>query len=170
MSASQVLTTVRAALKDEATGLAAKVAELKAADSSLVRVNTAYNWIRWSLADRLATTTAPNVAVSVRGAQTELKLSTYPTRDAAWRMEVSGECFEADQGAIEDWATTTATALLMVLDGLREYSDANAGTILEVMAQPGQPSVSLDFGDFQAGTVQSFGFICRFTVLERSTT
>ena len=170
MSASQVLTTLRAALEDEATGMAAKAEALKGADGSLNRVRTDYQWVRWSLTDRMQTTGQPNVAVSVRRVLTEQRLATFPSRDGIWSIEIAFECFAGDdQALIEDSVTTAATALLQVLDGLREYSDANAGTVLEINAAEGQPSIDIQFGDF-AGPVASFGFLCRFTVLERSTT
>lgn len=163
MSASQVLSTLRGAMQDAATGLAARVEALKAADPALQAVRSDVQWVRWSLAGRMQTTGQPNVAVSVRRVLTEQKLAAMPSRDGMWSVEIAYECFSADQGVIEDTVTTTATALLQVLDGLREYSDAHAGTVVDLEGQ-----IDMQFGAFDGPEVNSFGFICRFTVLERS--
>lgn len=173
MSASQVLTTVVAALTDEATGLAAKAEALKADGTleaelpTLNRIRTDYRIVPHSLSDRMQPTGQPAVAVSVRRYMADQRLATAPTRDALAEMQVAVEYVEADQQVIEDSASLAATALLQVLDGLREYSDANGGTVLDLDTQGVGMQVDTQFGQFD-GPVQSFGFVARFTVMERS--
>ena len=173
MSASQVLTTVLAALTDEATGLAAKAEALKADGTleaelpALNRVRTDYAIVRHSLSDRMQPTGQPTVAVSVRRYMADQQLPPSTGRDALCEMQVACEYVEADQQVIEDSASLTATALLQVLDGLREYSDASGGTVLDLNDQGVGAAVDVQFGRFD-GPVQSFGFVARFTVMERS--
>lgn len=170
MSASQVLQTVKDAIADEVSGLAVKAEALKALDApALSRVRTDYNVVPHSLSDRMQPTGQPNVAVSVRRYMADQQLSNAPTRDALAELQVAVEYVEADQQVIEDSASLTATALLQVLDGLREYSDANGGTVLDLSTQGAGMQVDVQFGRFD-GPVQSFGFVARFTVMERSRT
>lgn len=163
MSARQVLATVRSALQDATTGVAARVTTLKAADPSLATVRTDFAFPRWLLSGQMQPASQPNLAVAIESVLTEQKLASLPTRDGEWTVTVGFECFDADAGVIEDSVTTVMLAVCQVLDELREYSDAHGGTILAI-----QGSLNVRVGPFD-GPATSNGFLCRFTLLERST-
>jgi hypothetical protein len=82
-------------------------------------------------------------------------------RDAFVDIEIGYEYFGGVLTQIQNNVAIVATALAQVLDQLRAYSDAHAGTIIEV-----DNSVRYDFGQFAGPT--SHGFIATITVQERS--
>lgn len=171
MSARKVLTTVRAALEAPGTGLAARAAALALAEgltsgAAPNRIRTDFAFVRWILTGQMQTATQPNVSVVPRGWGTELMLPNETHRDGDVPLQISYESFHSDPAEIEDNVTIVAAALAQVLDRLREFSDANAGTVLQVRVP-----VLFTFGPFAAhvGSVASSGFVCALTVHERGT-
>jgi hypothetical protein len=72
--------------------------------------------------------------------------------------------FAADPESIEANVSLAAVALAQVLDGIREYSDATNGSIIDL---EGTQPILFQFGEFDGAT--SSGFIAAITLTERST-
>lgn len=160
MSQRQVLNLLKAALLDATTGLAAQAAA--EATTLGLSVSTDFALDPWMLSGQMKATGQHNVSVTPRGwaANTMLPNETY--RDAIVSFQVSFETFAAASGQLEDTISVFATALMRVFDRLRDYSDANGGTVLQVLE-----AVSFSFGEFTGGSATSSGFTCTVTIQER---
>jgi hypothetical protein len=165
MSLRAVLTTVMAALQDPATGLAARATAIAAAEGIAGGViSTNFNFERWSLSGQMNPAGMPNVALGLQRGATTLMLPNELHRDGDWALALSYETFAADAPVIEDNITVVAMAAAEVLDRLREYSDAHAGTVMQV-----REPIGYEFGSFSTVTSDN-GFTLNFVVQERSTT
>lgn len=163
MSMRQVLDTVRGLLKDDIVGLKAKADALILADPPESIVRTDFHFIRWAFSTLTNPTQKPNVIVRPGSWRGDEMLGTGQ-RDAICIVEIGYEQFGTDPDEIEDGLALIAAALpRCVLDGLRAYSDAHGGTIVDVI-----DPIEVQFGEF-AGAASS-GFLARVTVLERSST
>jgi ribosomal protein L18E len=164
MSMREVLATVDAALQDVTDGISVRMADLAANDATL---RSDFNFIKWAMAGTLNPASTPNWMLRPRRWRPETKVSRIvgdtSKRDAVVVVEIGYEFFGAELQVIQDNVAVAATALAQLLDGLREYSEANGGTILMV-----QDPIEFEFGQF-AGPV-SHGFIATVTIIERSTT
>lgn len=160
MSIHQVIATLRGALADPMTGLAVR-AEALANDASIVGLSLDLNFERWFLSGNMQQATRANVSVSPRGWDALLKQQAGEIRDARVQLQIGYEVFQSDPQVIEDHVSTYAAALMQVLDRLREYSDANNGTVVLV-----EEPVSFQFGPF-TGASQSGGFIASAVIRER---
>lgn len=160
MSMRQVLTTLTAALNDSNAGLAASAAMIASADS-ITDYITGVNLEPWALSGNMKTSTQNNVAVSPRGWDADLQKQAGEIRDARTQFQVAFESFAADPSVTQDTVSVFASALMQVLDSLREYSDANEGTVILV-----EEPVSFTFGPFTGGS-QSAGFIANAVIRER---
>lgn len=158
MSVPQVLATVNGLLADGALGLSARVTALAAGDSTIQAV---FSYVPWALEGPLKDTRTPNVMLRPRNWRPDVKAGDTGHRDAYVDIEIGYEYFGGVLTQIQNNVAIVATALAQVLDQLRAYSDAHAGTILEV-----DNSVRYDFGQFAGPT--SHGFIATITVQERS--
>jgi hypothetical protein len=161
MSARQVRKTVRALLKDAVLGLKPTITDLAIADPVDSPIATDFNYVRGQLTGKMLPTGQPNITVDARNWRPEQKV-VKPQRDSRVLVEIRGEFSSADPDQLEDQRDLTVIALVKCLDGLREYSDANGGTILDV-----EDPYNIDIGLF-GGPITTEGFICNFTVLERS--
>ena len=162
MSARQVRKTVEDLLKDDTVGLAAAVEDLASAEG-LSGIQSDFNFVRGMLSGKMLPTGQPNIAVVVRRWTPEQKL-TRPVRDARVVVQIMGEFAAADQAHLEDQRDLTVIAVVKALDGLREFSDANGGTVMDV-----DDPFDIVIGEF-GGPVTTEGFTCSATILERSTT
>jgi hypothetical protein len=162
MSARQVRKTVRALLKDATVGLSPAVVDL-ANTEGVSSISSDFNYLRGQLTGKMLPTGQPNITVDARNWRPEQKV-VKQQRDSRVLVEIRGEFSSADPDQLEDQRDLTVIALVKCLDGLREYSDANGGTILDV-----EDPYNIDIGLF-GGPITTEGFICNFTVLERSTT
>lgn len=160
MSARQVRETAQALLKDPIVGLAQAIASL-AISEGVAELQTEFNYVRASLSGKMLPSGAPNIAVRARQWQPDQKLRS-PQRDSTVTLEVMAEFFNSNPEALEDQMEITAIAVAQVLDGFREYSDANGGTVLDVL-----DPITFNIGQF-GGPVTSDGFVCSATVIERS--
>lgn len=160
MSLRNVLDTLNAALQDSATGLAARAA----LEAGSANINTDYSFDAWLLSGELQPATGPRVSFAPSGGGATLKLQSEGFRDGDWAIDIFYETFSADPIDIQDNIAVNATALLQVLDTLREYSDAHGGTIAQV-----REPVGFRFGSF-AGISSANGFTCTVTISERGTT
>lgn len=163
MSLRQVLATVYAALEDPGTGLAARANALEILEG-LVDIETAYKFEQWLLSGQMKQAGAPNVSVGPSDGAAMLMLPQESQRDADWRLDIKYETFSADPTVIQNNVATTVTALLQVLDTLREYSDAHGGTILQV-----REPVGFRFGQF-SGASSTNGFTATVVIHERGNT
>lgn len=159
MSVLQVLATVNGLLADDALGLAERVSALAAGDTPRIRAD--FTFVPWALESPLKDTRSPNVMTRPRNWRPEVKKGDTAHRDAWVDLEIGYEYFGGVLADIQDNVAIVATALAQVLDSLRAYSDAHAGTVFEV-----EDSVRYDFGQFAGPT--SHGFIATITVQERS--
>ncbi len=125
------------------------------------RIQTVFGYVPWALEGPLKDTRAPNIMTRPRNWRPEVKKGDTAHRDAWVDIEIGYEYFGGVLADIQDNVAIVATALAQVLDQLRAYSDAHAGTIIEV-----DDSVRYDFGQFAGPT--SHGFIATITVQERS--
>lgn len=160
MSARQARKTVRALLEDPAAGLSQAVASL-AASEGVEDIKTNFNFLRGKLSGRMLPTGQPNVTVDARTWRPEQKV-VKPQRDSRIVIEVRAEFAAADPQQLEDQRDLTAIGLVKCLDGLREYSDTHGGTIVDV-----EDPYNISIGEFGGPVME--GFLCAFTVLERST-
>lgn len=166
MSVHQVLGTTRDMLADDAAGLAAKVATLVAAlratpfqPSSSILTN--FNFTKWALRGSMNPASAPNVMLRPARWLAVQKLANKPDRDGDVAIEIGYEIFGGDPDVIQDNVSIVATALAECLDGLRAYSDAHQGTVIQVL-----DPIEWRFGEFAGPT--SAGFLALVTVQERS--
>lgn len=161
MSLKQVLDTTKDAFNDPATGLAAQAAAI--ATAYAVAVVSDFRLERWMLSGEMKPGGIHNVAIAPTNAASNLKLPHESQRDAVHSITVGFETFSADPAALEDTVLVFAQAVLQVLDTLREYSDANGGTILQVFE-----TVPMSFGTFTGGGATSSGFTATVSIQERS--
>jgi hypothetical protein len=162
VSARQVRKTVRALLEDPTLGLSQSVATLAASEGA-EGIMTNFNFVRGKLSGKMLPSGHPNIAVDARKWQPEQKV-VKSWRDSRVIAEIRAEFTNADPEQLEDQRDLTVIALVKCLDGLREYSDANGGTIMDV-----QDPYNIDIGEF-GGPITTEGFICAVTLLERSST
>jgi hypothetical protein len=159
VSQRQVLVTVLALLQDNGVGLKAKTDALAGQSSSTIRSD--FTFTKWALRGPLNPAAAPNVMLRPRLWRPEQKLAAYPDRTSTCLIEIGYEYFGTDADEIQENLTIVATALAQSLDGLRDFSDAHAGSIVDV-----NDPLEFQFGEFAGPT--SAGFLARATILERS--
>lgn len=161
MSARQVRKTVRALLEDAMLGLTPAIEDLAAAEG-LTNIASEFNYVRGSLTGRILPTGQPNIAVDARNWQPEQKV-VKPQRTSIVVVDIRGEFASGDPEQLEDQRDLTVIALVKVLDGLREYSDNNNGTVVDV-----QDPYRISIGEF-GGPITTEGFLLSATIIERST-
>jgi len=161
MSQRQLLDTLKAAVLDTGTGLKAQADAIALAES--IGVVTTFALDRWMLSGVMKSAAQHNVSISPKSWAANTMLPNENVRDAVGVFNISFETFSADPGVLEDTVSVFATALIRVLDRLREFSDAHSGTVVQVLE-----SVSFSFGAFAGGTATSAGFICTVNIQERS--
>lgn len=164
MSERQVIALLRAELDDAVYGFADAVADVIALEAIAAGiVTTDYNFVRWKNVTAPAVTSAGHeVAIVPARSAENLEIPAETQRDGLVDIELSFTTFHSDAQAIEDNVLVHAAALRRCLDRLREYSDANGGTVLQV-----REPVSIDFL-VASGNATSAGFRARFTIEERS--
>lgn len=160
MSLPQVLATLDAALQDGVAGLAVKAAALVGV---LPNIRTDYVFEKWLLAGEVHTATYPRISYSLGPGAATLMLPNEGFRDGDWNIDINYEFFSSDVTDIQNNIAVHATALLQVLDHLREYSDAHGGTIAQV-----REPVGFRFGSF-SGISSANGFTLTVTISERGT-
>lgn len=129
MSIIDVLSIARAALEDDATGLAAYMSAI--ADALGLRVRTEIRFGKWALPENLQPTAPHSVVVRPAGGLEEPREGRQQ-RDGVQTIVVAAEVFEADPDQLQDTLTVLQVAALQVFDELRAYSDAHEGTVIEV--------------------------------------
>jgi hypothetical protein len=162
MSQRQVLNTLKDAILDPTTGLEEQADQVALTEN--LNVDTDFRLERWMLSGNMKAAGVHNVAVYPTLWSADLMLPDDGHRDADDSFNVAFETFSADAGVIEDTVSVFATALIRVLDTLREFSDDHAGTVVQIAGR-----VNFAFGTFSSGNATSSGFICTFTVMERGT-
>jgi hypothetical protein len=164
MTMRAVLQTLKAACQDPATGLAAQALAIAAAegiDPGIIR--TDFHYEPWYLSGQPSPTGQPNIAIEPRRTTADLEIPAVTQRDADQVIVFAYEYFYHNGLEIQDNITVIAAAFLKVLDRLREYSDANGGTVVEV-----QTPVTLDIGTY-IGSPVAGGFQATVTISERGT-
>jgi hypothetical protein len=165
MSQRQLLDTLKLALQDGDTGLAAQAQTIAIAEG--LNVRTDFTFDRWALSGKMMPGGGPNVSVTPTGWAANTMLPNEALRDAVGSFNIGYENFSADMGELEDNVSVVATALIRVLDRLREFSDtklpAGSGTVVQVLE-----AVSFTFGAFGRGATSS-GFLCSVNIQERGT-
>jgi hypothetical protein len=161
MSQRQLLDTLKAAVLDTDTGLKAQADTIALAES--IEVVTDFALDRWMLSGVMHSAAQHNVSIAPKQWAANTMLPNENLRDAVGIFTISFETFSPDPAVLEDTISVFTTALIRVLDRLREFSDAHAGTVVQVME-----SVSFAFGAFAGGTAASSGFICTVSIQERS--
>ncbi|HVX39612.1 MAG TPA: hypothetical protein VHB25_08565 [Gemmatimonadaceae bacterium] len=146
MSVIDVRDLTSALLQDDALGLAATMERLGGASVAL-------NFVAWKRAAMLQPTTAANVYVTPEGWQPEVRRQA-DVREAVMQLRIGYESFQADAELLEQELAIAATALAQVLDGLRAYSDAHGGTVVDVI-----DPLQYAFGQFPGGTSAGFTVI-----------
>lgn len=162
MSAREVIATLRACLADDVVGLSAAVTTLAGGADKPERVRTDFNFVKWKLSGAATPqpTTAPNVMLRPKSWSADLKRAQL--RDGIARVEVGIEWFDAETDVLQDNITIGMTALARVVDGLRAYSDAHAGTVIDVV-----DPIEFIIGEFEGPA--SSGFLATIEIEERST-
>lgn len=164
MSQRDVLATTDALLRDPAAGLTAKVDALVVLETDSlgdIGIRSDFNFVKWALRGVANPSQSPNVMLRPRRWSPDQKLPGKPQRDARGEIEIGFETFGTDPAEIQENVTMVATGLAQCIDGLRDYSDAHGGTVLDV-----EDPLVFEFGEF-AGPA-SAGFLARVRVLERS--
>ena len=162
MSLKKVLDTIKAAVQDPVTGLQARATAIATAEA--LGVVTDFRLEKWMLSGEMKPSGIHNVAIAPANAAANLKLPHETQRDAVHSIVIGFETFSADTSVLEDTVLVFAQAVLQVLDRLREFSDANGGTILQVFE-----TVGMSFGTFTGGGATSSGFTASVNIQERST-
>jgi hypothetical protein len=160
MSASSVVDLVVAMLRDETFGISAKLARVvsdRAIDPSKVR--TEFDVSRWRLPTPARTSTQANVMV--RSLEWRPNLIQGNLRDAVMTLQVGAEWFNADDANLFLCVDLTADALALAFDGLRDYSDLNRSTVIDVI-----DPIVMAFGQFE-GPV-SHGFLATIQIQEQT--
>lgn len=169
MSLRETVQTIEDLLKDESLGLRPRYESFLDAQGLLGQpgpFRSDFNFVKWTLADRARPTTRPNVMVRPRRWVTSLRYSGTPLRDSGDVIEIGFETFSASPDDVQNELIYVATALAQTLDGLREYSDARGGTVIDIASFAEGRQLDFEMGAFSGAT--SNGFICRFTVNEES--
>ena len=164
MSERQVIATLRAAFADPVIGLGATAAEVIALEGIPAGVVTVvYDFVKWLRGGGLPEAAAGHTIsiVPLRSTST-LAIPVESQREGLIPLELTFTTFHSDPAAIEENVLVHAAAVRRCLDKLREFSDANGGTIVQV-----REPVDIDFGI--SGNATSAGFRARFTIEERST-
>lgn len=161
MSARQVLALVDELLKDQAEGFEVTLAALIAADPPALPLRAETDVSRLRPASTvMRPTTTPRISAHLRAA-TATTIQPLQ-RDGKVTIDLHYETFEADEEVLEMQVAYAASAAAKVmLDHLREYSDAHGGTVVEV-----DDEIGFTFGQFD-GPV-SAGFIASVKITERS--
>jgi hypothetical protein len=123
---------------------------------SVIRTNL--NFVKWKLAGRPQPASGANVMIRPRSWNAELKQGG--TRDGKVAIDIAYETFDADPDAIQENIVLAMAALVKCLDGLRDWSDAHEGTVIDVLGD-----VQFSIGEFDGPT--SSGFIATVTIEER---
>lgn len=166
MSAREVLATLTGALQDEASGLAFWVRELRGLTASGSLVRDDFEFDAWAPRTEGRPATAPLVVVTQAAARRELRQGVPKTPDyqAARRVTVLVQLWETDRRVLQDSVDTYEEALCIVLEGLRNYSDAHGGTVESVDNVVDVTDLSLS----GAEGALSDGLSCDATINERS--
>lgn len=161
MSVREVIATVRDCLRDDVVGLAPAVTALAGGADKPERVRTDFNFVKWKLsgAVNLQPTTAPNVMLRPKKWTSDVKQANH--RNGRVFIEVGFEYFDAETDVLQDNITIGAVALARAIDGLRAYSDAHGGTIIDVV-----DPIQYVFGEFEGPA--SSGFLATIELEERS--
>lgn len=162
MSVLDVIATMRDCLQDPGAGLAEQVTALVGVvGTAPSRIRTDFNFVKWKLSGVInpQPTTQPNVMLRPVRWQTDLKHANV--RDGTVAIQVGIEWFDADTDVLQDNITIGAVALARVMDGLRDYSDANNGTVIDV-----KDPIDFAFGEFDGPA--SSGFLATIQIEERS--
>jgi hypothetical protein len=117
------------------------------------------NFVKWKLAGRPQRADTANVMIRPRSWDVDPKGNSN-LRDAAVRLEIAYETFDADPAAIQDNIVLAMGALVLCLDLLRVWSDAHDGTVIDIV----EP-IGFTIGEFDGPT--SSGFIATVTIRER---
>lgn len=163
MSALDVIATLRDCLQDDTVGLAAAVAGLAPNASDPTRIRLDFNFVKWKLAGASVqqTTLTPNVMLRPRSWRPELKRANL--RSSVVLIDVGMEWFDSETDVLQDNIVIGATALARVLDGLRDYSDAHGGTVIDVI-----DPINYVFGEFEFDGPVSSGFLATIQIEEQS--
>jgi hypothetical protein len=167
MSQRQVLTVLDALLQDAEQGLGITVDRLSSAMGAGATLRSDFNFGTWALPGIAQPTTRGNVVLRPI-AWRPMPLYADRIRDAECDIEISFETFAAEPNDITNEVLLVSLALTKVLDQLREYSDkmvASYGTVIDLTGDP--PRYAFSYGEFAGPT--SNGFVCRFSLNERST-
>jgi hypothetical protein len=164
MSERQVIALLRFELADANFGFPKTVPDVIAAEGIAAGVVTVvYNFVRWLRSGNLTEASAGHEIAIVPLESTEsLEIPGETQRDGVISLELSFTTYSADPLTIEENVFVHAAALRRCLDRLREFSDANGGTVLQV-----REPVTITFAP-APGTATSAGFRARFTIEERS--
>lgn len=160
MSQTQVLATLLACLEDSAVGLVAqarKLAPFTPIGAGSIRMDVRF--VAWKLSGVMQSSTTPNVML--RPGRWSANLKQGNSRDASVLVEVGMEFFDADADVLQANITIYATALAASLDALRDYSDINGGTVIDII-----DPIDVVFGQFDGPT--SSGFLATIQLEERS--
>lgn len=163
MSQNEIIATVNALLADAALGIKAKLSALAAGNA--IPIATDFRFVPWVLAGTMQPATQVNMMTRPSRWSPDAKNDGRPHRDATAGIEIGYEYFGADPDQIQENLSLAATALAQVIDELPTYAAAHDGTVYDI-----EDPMDFVFGEF-AGAIAgatSNGFICRITVLERS--
>lgn len=164
MSAESVVRQVETALADPTTGLAAQVAAVSA-EQGYTHVSTEHEVIAWPRATTGAL--GGRIALSIRYLNWILEVHRPfggVNFDATVPLQVAFETAQADEDSLRETVDAYSRALARVLQGLDLYAATADWTILGLA--PGT-QIAFEFGDFDENA-STTGFICRFSVQERS--
>lgn len=159
MSQTQVLATTKALLEHVALGFKAKIVALSAGDPDIL---TDVQVVSWSLEGIMQPATKVNVMLRPGDWRFNPKNEGRPHRDAFSEVEIDVELFHSDPAILEKNLPLLATAMAQTIDGIVDYSMANAGTIADL-----EDPVTIVFGSFRPSRTMN-SFTCRATVFERS--
>jgi hypothetical protein len=163
VSMLQVLDTTLNAMQDPSVGVEAKMQALMALPG-VPQVRAEFTFGKWAIpSGALKDARQAYLVVRPSAGEDETKIPQKLHRDNRQVIDIAAEFFGADPEQLQDMIAVGQAAVLMVLDGLREFSDGEspAGTIIEVV-----DPVRTRYGEFEGAT--SGGFISTAVITERS--
>ena len=169
MALDDLVDVTKGALQDDAIGLAMMMREL-ARLKRYTDIETDLTFTEWFLSDRMKPTGKPNVFVVGTGwtPTTVNPVQRSVRREARGQIRLGYEIVRSDPARLQRNVAVAMTAMMQVIDVLRDYSDRVHGTIVGVINP-----VSFTPGDFpsQGGRMPTtYGFTGTLTVLEYSPT
>lgn len=169
MAMDDLIDVTKGALMDDAIGMKVRMVEL-ARLKRYTDIDTELAFSEWFLGDRMKPTSKPNVFVigGPYGANVVNPQQLPIRRQCRGTLRLGYEIVKGQPLTLQRNVAVAMTAMMQVIDVLRDYSDRVHGTIVQVVDPtnftPG------DFPSVGGGTPTTYGFTGSLTLTEYSPT